>query len=80
MIRWSSQPRTGSSARGGLIVLFENHNVSELLMELLKNDYRYNTSVSKTCTDWVYRNGEGGRILTFKAPVTVLFCPTAIPC
>ncbi len=66
-------------SKRGFIVLFENHNVSELLMELLKNDYRYNTSVSKTCTDWVYRNGEGGRVLTFKAPVTVFVLPDCNP-
>lgn len=66
-------------SKRGFVVLFENHNVSEMLQNLLRNDEKYRTSVSKTCSNWTYRNGADGRTLTFKAPITVFILPDCNP-
>uniref|UniRef100_A0A7C3VMD0 Phospholipase D-like domain-containing protein n=1 Tax=Archaeoglobus fulgidus TaxID=2234 RepID=A0A7C3VMD0_ARCFL len=63
----------------GFIVLFDNHNVSNLLLQVLENDRRYSTNVPKSCSDWVYRKAEGGKVLTFKGAVTVFVLPDCNP-
>ncbi|MBO8179413.1 MAG: hypothetical protein H0Z19_02890 [Archaeoglobus sp.] len=66
-------------SKKGFIVVFENHNVSKMLLQLLENDLKYSMNVSKSCSEWVYRNGAGGKVLTFKAPVTVFILPDCNP-